>query len=76
MTREQDRAGRARGHALAAVARALVYLVFVPLSVLPSTCLELILDGFRRFLEHELREGFLVGKSRPFDPHSGEETCS
>jgi hypothetical protein len=33
---------------------------------------ELVLDGFRRFLEHELREGFMLGDERPFDPHRGE----
>ncbi|MEK6884566.1 MAG: hypothetical protein AABY22_33345 [Nanoarchaeota archaeon] len=38
--------------------------------------LESIFDAFRRFVEHELREGFLVGQERAFDPHRGEEISS
>lgn len=42
---------------------------YVPAAVRRSRALELALNAFRCFLEHELREGFLYGTERPFHPH-------
>lgn len=42
---------------------------FIPHGQRPGRAAEVVLDAFRRFLDHELREGLLVGGERVFDPH-------
>lgn len=46
--------------------------VFIPIRQARLRALESILDRFRVFFEHELREGLLVAGERVFDPHRGE----
>lgn len=41
-----------------------------PGGVRRSRALELALNAFRNFAEHELREGFLFDGTRPFNPHA------
>lgn len=42
---------------------------FIPYAQMPGRALDVIFDAFRRFAEHELREGFWVDGVRVFDPH-------
>jgi len=46
---------------------------FIPFGQRPGRAAEVVLDAFRRFLDHELREGLLIGGKRVFDPHSLDE---
>lgn len=41
----------------------------------PGRAAETVLDAFRRFFEHELREGLLFDGARVFDPHGPDATC-
>lgn len=43
--------------------------VFVPTLIQERRVLEIVMEKFRFFLEHELREGFVYDGGRPFDPH-------
>lgn len=57
-------------------AKPFVYHVsaYVAGGVRRSRALETILNAFRGFMEHELREGFMFETSKPFNPHPRIET--
>ena len=42
---------------------------YVPRGQRVGRAAEVVLDAFRRFLDHELREGFMIDGERVFDPH-------
>ncbi len=47
--------------------------VYVPFGQRPGRAAEKVFDAYRRFLEHELREGFLLAGDALFDPHHLDE---